>query len=105
MLLSFRHPSFETPDQRKRFAHMLSCMIDGRGPEDSFSPYCPNEREDTYWTLDRGNDWKVTFYPEKPETFRIRYRYNGLSQDKESALAGWLVSRLGCEIVKETTIS
>ncbi len=104
MKLRYRIP-LVTPEARKALVDLLSTTIEGRHLR-SFEPYCPNENDDTYWTLDSGNDWKVCFYgslsssPDSndPRVFEVRYRYEQ-GTPKEAALAGWLVVRLGAEVV------
>lgn len=54
-----------------------------------FKPYCPNDPDDYYWTLDGGNDWKLKFSPDQPTTFEVIYRYN-TGNDYEAAFALWL---------------
>lgn len=98
MLLSLHRAEFNVSTNRVQFAERLSCFIDGQGPEDGFEPYCPNAGDDTFWRLSRGNNWTVIFYPERPDQFTIQHRYDGPQNDKEAALAGWLVARLGCVI-------
>ncbi len=102
MLLQFKHPTFATPESRVEWANLLSLVVEGRRIDESFSPYKPNVNDDTYWTVDRGNDWKVSF-PSNSRQFVIRYRYNNPTADKEAALAGWLSARFGCEILGEVS--
>ncbi len=104
MKLRYRIP-IVTPETRKALVDLLSATIQGR-PRDSFEPYCPNEHDDTYWTLDSANDWKVCFPgslssgPNSDDlcVFEVRYRYEQ-GTPKEAALAGWLVARIGAEVV------
>lgn len=91
---------FATFEARREFVLFLATTIEGHAAEDSFlRPFNPNKGDTHYWTLDRGNDWKVLFPAGRPDSFEVLYRYNSPACDKESALAGWLAIRLGAEIV------
>jgi len=91
--------TYNTAANRKHLAEFLSATIEGDSSR-GFSPYKPNEKDDTFWTLDSGNDWKVKFYPESPNIFEIIYRYQCPANQFEEALAGWLKVRM-CAITME----
>lgn len=98
--MKLRYPfPLNVPAARKSLVDLLSATIQARR-NDTFEPYCPNEHDDTYWTLDSGNDWKVQFgFDPDPCVFNLRYRYEA-GTPKEAALAGWLVARVwGMEVV------
>ena len=99
MKLTFPHADFSTSAARKDFTQCLSDIVEGHGCND-FEPYCPNEHDDTFWTLDCGNDWNVIFLLDEPSVFVIRYRYQCAANPFEEALAGWLAVRIGATIVK-----
>lgn len=91
-----------TPGARESFASLLTDILQAGNHLDEV-PYRPNgDRDDTFWTLDSGNDWKVVFYPDQPNLFRLTYRYNHPTNDHEAALAGWLVARYDMVIVGES---
>ncbi len=79
---------YTSRESRERFARFLAATIEGQ----AFTPYMPNEGDDSYWTLDSGNNWKVLFFPDG--SFDIRYRYQNATNQREEALAGWLFVRL-----------
>lgn len=94
MIFKSDHPIL--PTYRSFFVTALSRMIEVRS---DFEPYKPMEQDDTYWTLDSANDWKLKFLDDG--TFRVTYRYE-TGTPKEAALAGWLTVRLAVEVVQET---
>jgi hypothetical protein len=89
--------------QRAILVELLSATIEGRGPTGAFSPYKPNEADDSYWTLDSGNNWKVKFIPGEFGVFEIIYRYQCAGNPFEQALAGWLKVRLDADPVAAPT--
>lgn len=90
---------FSTPEARKRFVEFLSTTIEGRKGNGEFEPYKPNEHDDTFWTLDSGNNWKIKFFRETPDVFELIYRYQCKENSYEEALAGWLKVRIGASVV------
>lgn len=90
MIIKHKHFNFGTPEERKRIINFVSTTIEGRK---DFIPYKPNEHDDRFWTLDSGNDWKILFYDDKPDQFRITYRYNSPEVNKEERLCKWLQVR------------
>ncbi len=93
MRFKTRHPI--TPDMRREFAVDLGRIVcSGRMP-----PYMPNEGDDTFWTVDEGNDWKIQFYPDKLSEFEVRFRYDRGNPEQEKALAGWLVVKWNVEVI------
>jgi len=92
MKLHSRYP-LATQADRKRLIDFLSITIEGRCG--GFQPYKPNENDDTFWTLDSGNDWKVKFFPDEPSCFELRYRYQCAANPYEEVLAAWLKVRIG----------
>jgi hypothetical protein len=93
---------YVTSTARKTLASFLAATINGE-LNSRFEPYKPNEHDDSFWTVDYGNDWKVKFFDDEPYIFEIIYRYDrrldGIHK-RELALAGWLVERLGVDIVE-----
>lgn len=85
-------------DNRGKFAEQLSYFIHYRG----FVPYKPNKNDDSFWTIDGNNNWKVKFYSD--EIFELIYRYDGgyFCDEKPSfLLSKWVAFLYDCEIVKE----
>lgn len=86
------------PIARMRALDLASKII---APWREFPPYTPNESDDSVWTLDAGNDWKMLFID---DTFELRHRYqiNDRARAHEysavnegvKSLAGWLAYRL-----------
>jgi hypothetical protein len=97
-LLKFRNHKFDTPEARLKMAQAIADMLAvGRSP---FTPYKPNEHDDTYWTVDGGNDWKVFFFVDKVDTIGIRYRYDAEGRNPhECAIVPWIMVRLGAMFV------
>lgn len=95
MTIEFDTP-FDTPEARATCALRLGRLVS----VGDITPYKPNEDDDHYWTIDSGNDWKVTFFPDHPTRVHIRYRYNRLNRDMETPLAGWIMARWGGKIVE-----
>ena len=96
MKLTSKHQDYTIEGNRVELAKRLSLMFGRSGPG---IPYQPNEGDDTYWTLDAGNDWKLSFRQDQdgdsPEDFHITYRYQSKSNQYEEALFGWLQARWG----------
>jgi hypothetical protein len=83
-------------DRRKNLAIDLSKFLNLR----EFQPYCPNEKDDFFWTIDGGNDWKLKFLEDQPNRVQIWYRYHAMGRNPhEEALIPWLVVRLGAKLV------
>lgn len=93
----FKYSSPVLPEQRWFIIHALSRMIEARP---GFEPYKPMEYDDTFWTLDSANDWRLKFLDDG--TFRVTYRYED-GTPREAALAGWLTVRMAVEIVDDAT--
>ncbi len=99
MKLKSHNGNYSSAENRKRLVNFLSTTIEGRK---DFEPYKPNENDDTFWTLDSANNWKVLFSPQaEPECFEIRYRYHNGSSQHEAALAAWLAVSLNVEVLED----
>lgn len=72
---------------------IAQCMSNNRG----FEPYKPNEQDDSLWTLDQGNDWKVKFHDKRK--MEVIHRYHNESATK--ALSLWIAYRTGGIILNE----
>ena len=80
--------------------HMAESIARFLNYDKDFKPYCPNEHDDFYWTIDSGNDWKIQFLKDQPHRLQIRYRYQNADRNPhEEALIPWLVYRLGAKFV------
>lgn len=88
--------NFSIPEVRREFVKSLA--VEFNNPFGTFDPYCPNAGNETYWTLDDNNNWKVLFFYHHGEndTFEIRYRYNG--EKAEKFMREWVEKNSG-EIV------
>jgi hypothetical protein len=62
-----------------------------------FEPYKPMAHDDTFWTVDRGNDWKVKFFPDRPNEMEIMHRYR--DADGVRKLCEWVAHRSGGKVV------
>lgn len=92
---------FATPERRQRLVELIAHTVNGR----AFTPYLPNETDDTFWTVDEGNNWKVYFPPEELACFEVRYRYARGNPEFEPALSNWLAIRLGAEVLANAQVS
>lgn len=105
---------FNLTKQREMIATMAHAMIDARGDKVSFNtngiPYKPNEWDDSFWTVDAGNDWKIKFFDNDEHAFEVIHRYQ--IHDKNNteyssvnegvkSLAGLLAYRLSGKVVIE----
>ena len=89
---------YSTAESRKRLVDFVSRTLEARDPS-TFTPYKPNEHDDTFWTVDSANDWKVRFLADEPHAFVLRFRYHAEGRNPhESALAAWLAVRLGATV-------
>lgn len=93
MRFKVKHISGFNSKSRVELAKMLSLVIDARKNEGI--PLKPNEGDDTFWSLDSGNNWRLCFRPE-PGVFDVWHRYNA-----DSALFAWLVERFDFEVVPQ----
>lgn len=83
---------------RKDMAEFVSnCMGDDN--RHGFEPYMPNEGDDTFWTVDMGNDWKVKFFDDNLRVMEIYHRYH--VKEAIEALATWVAYKTGGEVLKE----
>lgn len=85
-------PPFIGALQRKWFATFLAGTIEGESL--GFVPYQPNKTDDTYFIIDRNNDWRLSFFEDDPSSFEIKYRYQCAEVQAEEALAAWLKYRV-----------
>jgi len=67
----------------------------------TFEHYMPNDGDDSFWTVDDGNDWKVKFNSDCPNEMEIIHRYNKLKAIEN--LAGWIAYRTGGEVKNITS--
>jgi hypothetical protein len=87
---------------RESFAKELSFFINRWG----FDPYKPNENDDSFWTIDSNNDWKVKFHSDTE--FELVYRYetrydiNNLDEKPSHLLSKWIAWKWSLERVTET---
>lgn len=98
-VLESKH-DFSSAEARKEFAEYLARLLESTSPESTFQPFRPNDHDDTYWTIDSGNNWKVQFFPEQPNRFGIVYRYQCEANPFEEALAGWLKVTINAQPVE-----
>lgn len=82
---------FDVPLNRQAIAECVAGTVDAGKVEGI--PYKPNEHDDTYWTVDDGNNWRVRFNPAEPDSLEIIHRYD--HKGALTALCGWLAYRLG----------
>ena len=87
--------NFSIPEVRRSLVKLLAESFPHFSEVEA---YCPNEGDETFWTIDEGNDWKVAFFYQYGEndTFEIRYRYS--EERAERFMRGW-VENNGGEIV------
>lgn len=81
-------------------------MVEASGDKPAYKneglPYKPNELNDSFWTIDSGNDWKIKFYKEDNSIFEIIHHYQINDNKTEyssvneavKSLAGLLAYRL-----------
>lgn len=77
--------------ERIRIANFISCVACGRDVEGI--PYKPNEHDDSFWTVDDGNDWKVKFFNDDLNLIEIIHRYR--NKEAINNLTYWLSYRIG----------
>lgn len=83
---------------RKEIARLISSLlIHPRHKDSSGCPYMPNSGDDSFWTLDTGNDWKVLFKEDR--IIELYHRYSSQNH-KVEILANWLVARFGFEMAE-----
>lgn len=89
-------------EDRGDFARQLSFFLDHRG----FNPYKPNINDDSFWTIDANNDWKVSFYNDTEFELSYRYetRYDISNQDEKPShlLSKWIAWKWSLDCVTET---
>ena len=101
MTIKVKIPRHDLTSSKSRFdmARYVSGAICAGQANPDHIPYKPMEHDDSFWTVDEGNDWKVRFFHDEPDTFAIVHRYD--NQQAIAALAGWLAYRLDGIIVPE----
>lgn len=66
-----------TKEYREVIVNLASEIVEARGQKNSYKnegiPYKPNEWDDSFWTIDSGNDWKIKFHDE--QSFEVIHRY------------------------------
>lgn len=99
--------TYETAEKRLELAKFLAYTISGHNIGEPHNiPYNPNEGDDSFWIIDSGNNWRLTFNREKPNQFKIYHRYGNptAGNDMVERLAGWLLYRItGLKIVELST--
>lgn len=80
--------SITEPYQRVDIAKIVSRITSGSA--DSQLPYKPNLHDDSFWTLDSGNDWKLKFLDDGV-SIEIRHRY--FDTDMTEILSKWIAYR------------
>ncbi len=106
--------NFNLNDKREMIATLAHAMVDARGDKRSFMnegiPYKPNEWDDSFWTVDAGNDWKVKFYEDDNTVFEVIHRYQIHDKTRTEyssvnegvkSLAGLLAYRLNAKVIIE----
>jgi hypothetical protein len=91
----------DVSEMRARVAEMVTNIIDGRA--ENGVPYRPNGRDDTYWTVDSGNDWKIKFDEQEIGTFELIFRYSDKEGKLTESLARWIAYKLGGNFLEEAT--
>lgn len=87
---------------RELFAKKLSYFINWSG----FEPYKPNINDDSFWTIDANNDWKVKFNGDAE--FELIYRYeircdaNDGREKPSHLLSKWIAWKWSLDSVTET---
>lgn len=75
MYVYYSDDCFADSYDRMRFAKIVSNLF----PHSSnFDPYKPNEWDDSFWTLDQGNDYKLKFLSDEPNKVELRHRYDNV---------------------------
>lgn len=101
-----------TKDNRELIVNLASEMVEARGLKNSYKnegiPYKPNEWDDSFWTIDAGNDWKIKFHDEHSFEVIHRYQINDKTRTEYSAvneavksLAGLLAYKLNGKVIIE----
>lgn len=100
MFIQLQKDSCNTEAKRKAIAETVSKMFG----TDKYPgiPYKPNEHDSTFWTVDAGNDWKIYFRPDAPDSISIVYRYAGRgTREIADSFTRWVAYRLGGTLVEE----
>ena len=88
MKLSYKYKLITNEDKEK-LAQKLSYVVCGY----HFIPYRPNEDDYNFWTLDEGNNWKLSISQYEVGIIDIYYRYSRAGSDMEPQLIEYLVAR------------
>lgn len=101
---------FNVTEKREFIATLASAMVEASGEKSPYKreglPYKPNDWDDSFWTIDSGNDWKIKFYSEDKSIFEIIHRYQINDNRTEyssvneavKSLAGLLAYRLSGKV-------
>ena len=106
--------NFKLAEKREFIATLASAIVEANGDKLAYKneeiPYKPNEWDNSFWTIDAGNDWKIKFFEDNDNVFEIihRYQINDKNNTQYSAvneavksLAGFLAYRLSGKLVIE----
>lgn len=77
---------FDSDQKKELFAKFVADLF----PDSiRFEPYMPNQWDYSFWTVDRGNDWKLKFMDDRVVEIRYRYHRDGNHYALVS-LANWI---------------
>jgi hypothetical protein len=98
MLIEFKNPI--DSQERKDIAEWFAGTI-GRGNQFGI-PYMPNNGDDTFWTVDEGNDIKIKFFNHRRNELEVIHRY--YDKDLTEGLALFFSARYkGCKVIYTAT--
>ena len=83
------------PHQRWSLAKHMALAVEGQDCKET--PYPISGDRTDYWTVDRGNDWKIKFFDDDLKKIEIIHRYwDGQAVE---ALTAWLAYRFLGEVL------
>lgn len=102
-----------TKEYRELIVNLASEIVESTGQKKAYKydegiPYKPNEWDDSFWTIDAGNDWKIKFHDEHSFEVIHRYQINDKTRTEYSSvnegvkgLANLLAYKLNGKVIVE----
>lgn len=84
---------FKSAQSKQDMANYVSSTVEAGNS--GFNPYKPNDWDDTFWTVDSGNDWKIKFIDDS--TMEVIHRYH--NKEAIFGLATWVAYRTGGKLI------
>ena len=62
----------------------------------SFEPYKPTAHDDSFWTIDKDNNWKLQFFEDSLNKVAVIHRYG--NREAVTLMTNWFAYQTGGEV-------